>query len=39
MPRKHRWFGGLDGSEYIWGEKIVIGTLERDGYTGFLMTD
>ena len=35
----HRIFGGMDGSNYIWGEKIVIRSLEKDGYTGFLMND
>ena len=27
------------GSNYIWSEKIVIRSLKKDGYTGFLMTD
>ena len=35
----HRIFGGMDGSSYIWNEKIVIRSLTKDGYTGFLMTD
>ena len=35
----HRIFGGMDGSDYIWGEKIVIRSLAKDGYTGLLMTD
>ena len=35
----HRIFGGMDGSNYIWGEKIVIRFLAKDGYVGFLMTD
>ena len=35
----HRIFGGMDGSSYIWNEKIVIRSLAKDGYTGFLMTD
>lgn len=35
----HRIFGGMDGSNYIWDEKIVIRSLAKDGYTGFLMTD
>ena len=35
----HRIFGGMDGSDYIWGEKIVIRSLAKDGYTGFFMTD
>ena len=39
MPKEHRIFGALQGSNYIWGEKIVIRTLKKDGYTGFLMTD
>ena len=39
MPREHTIFGALRGSNYIWGEKIVIRSLEKDGYTGFLMTD
>ena len=34
-----RIFGGMDGSNYIWGEKIVIRSLAKDGYTGLLMTD
>ena len=29
----------MHGSNYIWGEKIVIRSLKKDGYTGFLMTD
>ena len=39
MPTQHRIFGAMDGSNYIWGEKIVIRSLKKDGYTGFLMTD
>ena len=39
MPKQHRIFGALHGSKYIWGEKIVIRSLKKDGYTGFLMTD
>ena len=39
MPKQHRIFGAMDGSNYIWGEKIVIRSLKKDGYTGFLMTD
>ena len=35
----HRIFGGMDGSNYIWGEKIVIRSLAKNGYTGFLMND
>ena len=35
----HRIFGGMDGSSYIWNEKIVIRSLAKDGYPGFLMTD
>ena len=35
----HRIFGGIDGSDYIWDEKIVIRSLAKDGYTGLLMTD
>ena len=35
----HRIFGSMDGSNYIWDEKIVIQSLAKDGYTGFLMTD
>ena len=35
----HRIFGGMDGSSYIWNEKIVIRSLAKKGYTGFLMTD
>ena len=35
----HRIFGGMDGSNYVWGEKIVIRSLAKDGYTAFLMTD
>ena len=35
----HRIFGGIDGSNYIWGKKIVIRSLAKDGYTGFLMND
>ena len=29
----------MDGSNYIWGEKIVIRSLAKNGYIGFLMTD
>ena len=29
----------MDGSSYIWNEKIVIRSLAKDGYTGLLMTD
>ena len=29
----------MDGPNYIWGEKIVIRSLAKDGYTGLLMTD
>ena len=39
MANQHRIFGAMHGSNYIWGEKIVIRSLEKDGYTGFLMTD
>ena len=39
MANQHRIFGAMDGSNDIWGEKIVIRSLEKDGYTGFLMTD
>ena len=39
MPKQHRIFGAMHGSNYIWGEKIVIRSLKKDGYTGFLMTD
>ena len=35
----HRIFGGMDGSNYIWGEKIVIRSLAKDSYTGLLMAD
>ena len=35
----HRIFSGMDGSNYIWGEKIVIRSLAKGGYTGFLITD
>ena len=35
----HCIFGGMDGSSYIWGKKIVIRSLAKDSYTGFLMTD
>ena len=31
----NRIFGGMDDSNYIWGEKIVIRSLAKDGYTGF----
>ena len=39
MANQHRIFSDMHGSNYIWGEKIVIRSLEKDGYTGFLMTD
>ena len=39
MSRGHRIFGGMHGSNYIWGEKFVIRSLAKDGYTGRLMTD
>ena len=39
MPAQHRIFGGMDGSEYVWSGKTVIQSLEKDGYTGFLMAD
>ena len=39
MPRKHRIFGALHGSNYVWSEKIVIRTFKKDGYTGLFMTD
>ena len=39
MSKQHRIFGAMHGSNYIWGEKIVIRSLEKEGYTGFLMTD
>ena len=39
MPKQHRIFGAMDGSNYIWGSKVVIQSLEKDGYTGFLMAD
>ncbi len=39
MPTQHRIFGGMDGSEYVWSGKTVIQSLEKDGYTGFLMAD
>ena len=29
----------MDGSNYIWSGKVVIQSLEKDGYTGFLMAD
>ena len=29
----------MDGSNYIWCKKIVIRSLTKDGYTGFLMAD
>ena len=29
----------MHGSNYIWGEKIVVRSLKKDGYTGFLMAD
>ena len=35
----HRIFGGMDGSSYIWNEKIVIRSLAKDGYNGLLMMD
>ena len=35
----HRIFGGMNGSDYIWDEKIVIRSLAKNGYTGFVMTD
>ena len=35
----HRILSGMDSFNYIWGEKIVIRSLAKDGYTGFLMTD
>ena len=35
----HRIFGGMDSSNYIWGEKIIIRSLAKDGYTRLLMTD
>ena len=35
----HRIFRGMDDSNYIWDEKIVIRSLAKDGYIGFLMTD
>ena len=35
----HRIFGSMDGSKYIWSEKIVIRSLAKDGYTGLLMMD
>ena len=39
MPAQNMMFGALDGSEYIWTGKVVIQSLEKDGYTGFLMAD
>ena len=39
MPTQHRIFGAMDGSNYIWSGKVVIQSLEKDGYTGFLMAD
>ena len=39
MLKENRMFVGMHGSEYIWGGKIVIQSLTKDGYTGFLMTD
>ena len=39
MPKQHRIFGAMHGSNYIWGGKVVIQSLEKDGYTGFLMAD
>ena len=39
MARQHRIFGGKAGSNYVWGEKIVIESLKKDGYTGFLILD
>ena len=35
----HRIFGGMDGSNYIWSEKIVIRSLAKNGYNGLLMMD
>ena len=29
----------MDGSNYIWSGKVVIQSLEKDGYTGLLMAD
>ena len=29
----------MDGSNYIWGEKIVARFLAKVGYTGILRTD
>ena len=39
MPKQHRIFGAMHGSNYIWSGKTVIQSLEKDGYTGYLMTD
>ena len=39
MPQQHRIFGAMDGSNYIWSGKVVIQSLEKDSYTGFLMAD
>ena len=39
MPTQHRIFGAMDGSNYIWSGKVVIQSLEKDGYTGHLMAD
>ena len=39
MANQHRIFGAMHGSNYIWSGKTVIQSLEKDGYTGFLMAD
>jgi hypothetical protein len=35
----HRIFGGMEGFDYIFGERIVLRSLAKDGYTEFLMID
>ncbi len=35
----HLIFGGMAGEAYIWANKVVIQSLTKDGYTGYLMTD